>query len=71
MWLKCTNNNRAETVYNYFIYSITEFQCPFQVRSDKGSENRLIIKHMIILIGTEMCRFISRRSTHNTRIEHL
>ena len=71
IWLKCANNNRAETVHNHFIQSINEFQCPFQVRGDKGSENRLIAKHMIILRGTETRGFIGGRSTHNTRIERL
>ena len=71
IWLKCANNNKAETVYNHFIKSITEFQCPYQVRGDKGSENRLIAKHMMILRGSDMNGFIGGRSTHNTRIERL
>ena len=53
IWLKCANNNRAETVHNHFMHSITEFQFPRQVRGDKGSENRLIAKHMMILRGSE------------------
>ena len=67
--LKCANNNRAEIVYNYFAHSIIEFQCLYQVRGDKGSENQLITKHMIILRQSEMKGFIGNRSTHNTRIE--
>ena len=71
MWLKCANSNQAETAHNHFIHSMTDFQCPFQVHEEKGSENHLITKHMILLKGTEMCGFNCGRSTHNTRIENL
>ena len=71
IWLKCASNNRAETVYNHFMKSITEFQCPNHVRGDKGSENCLIAKHMMILRGSDMNGFIGGRSAHNTRIERL
>ena len=52
MWLKYSNNNRGITSYNLFIESINEHIAPLQVRADKGSENRLIVKHMVIVYNT-------------------
>ena len=69
IWLKISDNNRATTAYEYFKNAIEEYECPLQVRSDKGSENRLIAKHMIAIRGDEMRGFIGGKSTHNTRIE--
>ena len=69
IWFKCANSNRAETACNHFIRSTTEFQCPFQVRSDKGSENCSIPKHAIILSRSEMWGLIGGTSSHDTRIE--
>ena len=31
IWLKCANNNRAYTAYNYFLKAIEEYQYHFQV----------------------------------------
>ena len=69
IWLKCADNNRADTTYNYFLNAIQEHQCPFQVRGDKGVENKKIAKHMIAIRGDNIRGFIGGKSSHNTRIE--
>ena len=69
IWLICSDNNRADTTYGYFLNAIQEFQCPFQVRGDKGVENKMIAKHMIAIRGENMKGFLGGKSTHNTRIE--
>jgi len=69
IWLKCSDNNRADTTYNYFLTAIEEHQCPFQVRGDKGVENKKIAKHMIAIRGENIRGFIGGKSTRNTRIE--
>ena len=69
IWLKCADNNRADTTYNYFLNAIEEHQCPFQVRGDKGVENKKIAKHMIAIRGENIRGFIGGKSARNTRIE--
>ena len=55
--------------YNYFLKAIKEYQCPLQVREDKGAENRIIAKYIIAIRGENIRGFIGGKSTHNTRIE--
>ena len=43
---------------------------PLQIRGDKGSENRLITKHMVIVLNGLYRGFTGGRSTRNARIEH-
>ena len=64
-----SDNNRAVTACEYFKNTIEEYQYPLQVHSNKGVENRMIIKHMIVIRGDKMRDFIGSKSTHNTRIE--
>ena len=42
---------------------------PLQIRDEKGSENRIISKH-ILLRAAQYKDFIGGRSIHNTIIEH-
>ena len=69
IWLKSLDNNRAVTTYEYFQNAIEEYQYLLQVRRDKGVENRMIAKYIIVIRGYEMRSFISDKSTHNTRID--
>ena len=48
MWIKYSNNNRVNTSYDLLKEAIDEKAAPLQVRGDKGSENRLMAKHMVI-----------------------
>ena len=47
-WLKCANNNIVDTNYQCFLKDINEHVCPFQVRGDKLTKNRLFAKHVSI-----------------------
>ena len=38
VYLKASDNNRAETVLQQFLQSVEEFGLPSRVRSDKGGE---------------------------------
>ena len=69
IWLKYTNNNRADTTYTYFLKAMKVYECPFQVRKDKGVENKIITKYMIIIRGENIRGFIRDKSTYNTRIK--
>ena len=65
MWLKCSNNNRGNTSYNFLKNVIGENETPLQVRGDKESEDIIISKHMV-LVRNKQCRgCIGDRSTHN------
>ena len=69
MWLKCSDNDRADTTCNCFSNAIEEHQCPYQVRGDEGSENRKIAKCVIATRGEGMRDCIGGKSTRSTRIE--
>ena len=69
IWLKCTDNNRAEITYKICLHAIDECQCLLQVRSDLGVENELAAKHMLMIRGNDIKGCIGGKPTHNTRIE--
>ena len=45
LYLKCTSNNRATTVYELFLVAVQNFNLPSRVRSDQGLENVLVARH--------------------------
>lgn len=47
LYLKCSNNNRASTVYDLFLEAVYHYGLPSRVRSDQGTENVLVAQHMI------------------------
>ena len=38
-FLKCSVNNRADTMLENFLDAIQSFRCPLKIRSDYGTEN--------------------------------
>ena len=42
VFLKCSTNNRAETVLDAFLKATQEYGLPSRVRSDKGGENTAV-----------------------------
>uniref|UniRef100_A0A8C2DVV3 Integrase catalytic domain-containing protein n=1 Tax=Cyprinus carpio TaxID=7962 RepID=A0A8C2DVV3_CYPCA len=73
MFLRASNNNRATTVLICFLAAVENFGLPVRVKSDKGGENVEVVRFMLEhpLRGAENTSFITGRSVHNQRIEHL
>ena len=71
VYLKCSTNNRASTVYELFLRAIQQYHLPSRVRSDQGRENISVAQHMIEHRGAERHSIITGSSVHNQRIERL
>ena len=71
LYLKCTSNKKATTVYEIFLIAMQNFRLPSSVRSDQGLENMLVARHMIEKRGSERRSMLTGSSTHNQRIERL
>ena len=69
MLLKFSNNNKDLPAHRLFKEAMSNHIEPLQAGGDKGSENRIISKHMVIFCGTQCKGYMWGRSTHNTRIE--
>lgn len=59
VFLKISNNNRAETVFRAFIQAVEEYGVPKRVRPDKGSENIKVAEYMFQQRGIESKPFIA------------
>ena len=51
VYLACSTNNCASTVYTLFKEAIKEYGIPSRVRSDKGGENILVCHFMVAVRG--------------------
>ena len=71
VYLHCSNNNKASTVYQYFLSAVQKYSLPSRVRSDQGLENVHVAQHMIEKRGLQRRSMITGSSTHNQRIERL
>ena len=71
VYLKCTNNNTAESVMHAFSEAVYKYGLPKRVRGDKGGENVQVADYMILRRGTGRGSFLTGRSVHNQRIERL
>lgn len=70
-YIHCSDNNRAETVMELFLYGTHQFGIPSRVRSDKGGENVRVWEFMEQVRGYNRGSYITGSSVHNTRIERL
>ena len=71
VYLKCSSNNRADTVFNLFVTACNNIGIPSRVRSDHGGENILVATFMTLYHGIGRGSHIAGTSIHNQRIEHL
>ena len=71
VFLHCSNNNRASTVYNLFLNGVQQYGLPSRVRSDQGRENILVARHMLEHRGAHRNSMLTGSSIHNQRIERL
>lgn len=71
--MRCSSDNKAETMLSSFQKGVLDYGLPEKVRSDKGGENVLVCSFMMNhpLRGPDTRPFITGRSVHNQRIERL
>ena len=71
VFLKCSTNNRSETVREVFLSATRDYEWPSRVRTDYGGENVLVWALMEDVRGTNRGSYIAGTSTQNQRIERL
>lgn len=71
VYLRCSTNNQARTVYELFLEAVHQYHLPSRVRSDQGGENILVAQHMIQHRGAAGRSIITGSLVHNQQIERL
>ena len=69
LWLKWSNDNKAENACDLLLKSARENISPLKVSGKMGVENRLLAKHIILLRDSVNNGWIGRRYIQNDRIE--
>ena len=71
VYLKCSTNNKAQSVFKYFWKTTREYDVLSHVHSDKGGENVMVCHFMVSQRGIGRGSHITGPSIHNQRIERL
>ena len=71
VYLHCSSNNKASTVYKLFLSAVEENGLPSRVRTDCGLENYEVARHMLRHCGLNRGSIITGSSTHNQRVERM
>lgn len=71
LFIKCSDNNRADTVYNLFLRAVGQYGLPSRIRVDQGGENVRVAQHMLRHRGLDRRSILVGSSVHNQRIERL
>ena len=71
VYLRCSANNRVQTVLSQFQKGVDTFGLPLRVRSDCGGENVDVWYYMYEQYQGDPSCVIVGASTHNERIERL
>ena len=71
VYISCSDNNRATTVYSHFLSAVQKYSLPSRLRCDQGRENYLVAVHMLEHRDLNRNSVIVGSSVHNQRIERL
>lgn len=71
VFMLCSDNNRATTMYEAFLEGVQCFSLTSRVHCDQGGESTLVTAHMLEHRGSEHRSVIIGSSVHNQRIERL
>lgn len=69
VYLGCSSNNRASTLYDLFLKAVGLYGLPSRIRCDQGGENVHVARHMLRHRGEERRSVLVGSSVHNQRIE--
>ena len=70
-FLKCSTNNRADTVLDSFLGCLSTYTTPLRIRTDQGLENIQVARWMFNKYGVSKRPVLTGLSVHNQRIERL
>ena len=73
VFIKCSTNSKASTVYDLFLQAVEHYGLPSRVRCDQEGENNLVAQYMLCHCGSESERhsMLVRSSVQNQHIERL
>jgi hypothetical protein len=68
VFIKCSSNNRSNTVYESFLQAVQRYGLPSRIHCDQGTENILVCQHMLHHRGTEKRSVLVGSSAHASNV---